>query len=436
MLDRPWTSRARAGLAAACLTVVLAFAVVHAESWSGREVVIDGNTHVKNPATPVEKPSEIQLQELWRIGGDSDAEGELFGLITDIGVHPSGDVYLLDMQLAEVKVFDEDGAYLRTIGREGEGPGEFRRPTGLFFDPDGNIGVVQGAPSRLVMLTPEGDPAEPLELPSPEDGGFRFVQRGDYRGGSMVVSGRNFRRTDSGFERTGALVRLDAQGKEAARYHATTSTTSMARMVIQEDGMGFPWTVGPEGNVYAALDRSWKVHVWAPDGQVARIIELEYEPLMRSSERMEERKKELSGAIRMRGRGGRRMDPEFEIADRERAIEWLAVAEDGNLWVLSGRGTRDLPDGVLGWFDIFDPSGRYIQRVALKGEGEHEEDRFVLAGGRLFVIKEFAAAQRAMFGRESEEDDDADFEVDAEPMSVICYKLDQTAVRAVAAPSR
>lgn len=406
-----------------------------AAPWQGQEVVEKGTTHVRNPSTPMEAPTELQLEELWRVGGDTDAEGEFFGLITDIGVHPSGEVYLLDRQLSEVKAFSEDGEYLRTIGREGEGPGEFRRPAAVFFDPEGNIGVVQSRPSRLVMLTPDGVPIEPLSLPNPDDGGFRALQRGEYRGGSMVVAGMNFRRTDTGFERSNALVRIDSDGNEVARFHESSSTTNMARIVIREDGMGFPWTVGPEGNVYATLDRTWKVHVWAPDGQLLRVVELDYEPLMRTDEQIEERKKELSGAVRLRGRRGRRIDPVFEVSDRERDIEWLSVADDGNLWVLSSRGVRDLPPGVLGRFDVFDPNGRYIQNVALGGEGDFEEDRFVLASGRIFVIRDFAAAQRAMMGSELEDTDDTDFEEDPEPMAVICYKLDWTAMRAVAAPS-
>jgi len=408
---------------------------VSAAPWRGQEVVRDGTTHVRNPAKPMESPAEIQLQELWRIGGDSDADGEFFGLITDIGVHPSGDVYLLDMQLSEVKAFTPDGEYLRSIGREGEGPGEFRRPSGVFFDPNGNIGVVQSRPSRLVMLTPDGTPAEPLNLPSPDDGGFQALQRGEYRGGSMVAAGMNFKRSDAGFERTSALIRIDSQGKEVARFHASSSVASMARMIIREDEMTFPWTVGPEGNVYGSLDRTWAIHVWAPDGQLLRIIELDYEPLMRTDAQIEARKQELGGQIRSRGRGGR-IEPEFEASDRERDIEWLSVADDGNLWVLSSRGVRNLPAGVLGQFDVFDPIGRYVQKVSVRGEGSYKDDRFVLAADRLFVIREFAAAQRAMRGAEAEDADEADSETDPEPMSVICYKLDWTATRAVAAPAR
>ena len=77
----------------------------------------------------------VGLTELWRIGGDTDDDAEFFGVLSQITTDEAGNVYLLDRQLTEVKVFSPDGEYLNTIGREGEGPGEFRRPSDLFITP-------------------------------------------------------------------------------------------------------------------------------------------------------------------------------------------------------------------------------------------------------------------------------------------------------------
>jgi hypothetical protein len=125
---------------------------------------------VSNPKAPMEAPATVRLQEQWRIGGESEAEGEFFGVIGQITTDPEGNVYLLDTQLSEVKVFSSDGAYLRTIGREGEGPGEFRQAQDMFFLPDGNLGVLQLAPGRIVVLSPQGEPMGDYPLPSTQGG--------------------------------------------------------------------------------------------------------------------------------------------------------------------------------------------------------------------------------------------------------------------------
>ena len=53
-----------------------------------------------------------------------------------------GNVYLLDGQISEIQVFDPEGELLRTIGRQGEGPGEFQNGADMFWAPGGEIGVV------------------------------------------------------------------------------------------------------------------------------------------------------------------------------------------------------------------------------------------------------------------------------------------------------
>jgi 6-bladed beta-propeller len=37
----------------------------------------------------------------------------------------------LERQEEQIRVFDSTGAYVRTIGREGAGPGEFKQAVGL-----------------------------------------------------------------------------------------------------------------------------------------------------------------------------------------------------------------------------------------------------------------------------------------------------------------
>ena len=52
--------------------------------WQGEERDVDGVTHVLNPSAPMLPPQQIELQEMWRLGGYSDAPEEFFGVISDI----------------------------------------------------------------------------------------------------------------------------------------------------------------------------------------------------------------------------------------------------------------------------------------------------------------------------------------------------------------
>lgn len=70
-----------------------------------------------------------------RIGSDAVSGPEYeFTTIREIAVSPNGSMYVVQGQEQEIRVFDTQGKYVRTIGRQGGGPGEF---TGL-----GSIGFI------------------------------------------------------------------------------------------------------------------------------------------------------------------------------------------------------------------------------------------------------------------------------------------------------
>ena len=403
-----------------------------AAAWQGRESYRGGVLLVENPATAMLPAATIELEELWRVGGDSEDEGEFFGVISDVAVGAGGDVFLLDQQLSEVKVFDADGEYLRTIGHEGEGPGEFRRPVSLFFFPEGDLGVAQSRPGRIVRMDERGVPGPLYPLPGPEDGGFRFVQDARSRGGSVAVLGMAMKFAEGGGERTTRLLGLGADGTVAAVFHEHTMKLEMSRPAMREvDTTPMPWALAPSGALVASLDFDYGLRIWGAGGAGERLVTLAYEPQLRSAAEMEKKRAELGAGMRFRGQGGRggrgggRPEVEVEVSGRERAIRWIEVAEDGRIWVLSGRGADDAPDAAIGSFHVYDGDGRFQQTVTLLGEGDLEADRILLRGDRLFVLTQYASAVRAMFGGGDEEDEVE--EMEAEPMSVICYRFQAAA---------
>ncbi len=156
--SRRWHG-ARAGVIGVLTVLGLAAAAGPAASqaWRGKEETREGVIWVLNPAEPVSEPVVVTANEIWRAGGEGDDE-ILFGVISQITTDTKGNIYLLDSQLNQVMVFSPNGEHVRAIGRSGEGPGEFQRPSDLFLTADGNVAVMQRMPGRVVLLTPEGEP--------------------------------------------------------------------------------------------------------------------------------------------------------------------------------------------------------------------------------------------------------------------------------------
>ncbi|GBD33061.1 hypothetical protein HRbin33_02040 [bacterium HR33] len=77
-------------------------------------------------ASPI--PLESLLVELADVPLQPD-ESDPIGYAIDLAVSSRG-AFIVDRQQANIKYFSRDGKLIRTLGRAGNGPGEFRRPYG------------------------------------------------------------------------------------------------------------------------------------------------------------------------------------------------------------------------------------------------------------------------------------------------------------------
>lgn len=97
------------------------------------------------------KAPRVSLELVRKIGDvDTDDENLAFTYPSDVAVDAGGNIYILDCGNARIQKFGPDGKYLATIGRKGQGPGEFMMPDSFDFDKDGNL-VVNDAGQRRVQ---------------------------------------------------------------------------------------------------------------------------------------------------------------------------------------------------------------------------------------------------------------------------------------------
>jgi sugar lactone lactonase YvrE len=85
----------------------------------------------------------------------STVAGE-FSKPTGIAVDKDGNVYVSDTWNNRIEVFDADGAFVRTFGKAGDGPGYFSRPKGISIDGDGHLWICDQVQDRVQVFTPEG----------------------------------------------------------------------------------------------------------------------------------------------------------------------------------------------------------------------------------------------------------------------------------------
>ena len=89
------------------------------------DTLANGSVLVTNPAEGLwdANPEEQwQVVEGLRIGTVSGDGPDSFGQVGSIVVDGAGRLWIVDRQATEIRVFDADGEFVRTVGRAGEGP--------------------------------------------------------------------------------------------------------------------------------------------------------------------------------------------------------------------------------------------------------------------------------------------------------------------------
>jgi hypothetical protein len=355
----------------------------------------------------------VDLHELWEVGADDDDE-VLFGVISSIDVDTEGNVYVLDRQLTEVTMFGADGEYIGPIGREGEGPGEFRRIGHVFVSGPGEIAVMQRMPGKIVCVNTDGTPGGTIALPDAFSEAPAYFFSGQRAGSDLILSARQLKRSENGVSMTTVLLRIDPDGEEIARYSEKQETRNMSSFTVEEKSNApVLWAVDADGSLYLNDEfDAYSIRVYDRSGTLIRTIQRDYEHRQRSAEEIEVNTPRMA----IRHRGGGRQEAEGIPSTTDRDIQAMFARPDGTLWVLNSRGAFDQPGEYLATFDVFDSDGIFLHQVALKGEGDFHDDGLRLVGDRLFVLRGLRAAQRAERG-------DGDEDEDADPMSVTCYQI-------------
>ncbi len=159
------------------LTVVIFVSITCSREKKTDEIELKGKIEyeeevkvVNNPADPLYGEIHLDLEEEFKIGNEND-ENYMFNGVTNIAIDSQGNIHVLDRGNFRIQVFDHKGQYLKTIGKKGQGPGEFENPARLFLDNQDNIYVTDGGPrieGRMIKIfNNSGEFVQVIRLESP-----------------------------------------------------------------------------------------------------------------------------------------------------------------------------------------------------------------------------------------------------------------------------
>ena len=126
---------------------------------SGVTVTDSAGVRVTVSAAPPRTFATVDTIPALTLGGADVTGPTQFGNIRGVHVDRRGNLWVADGQSGEVRLFRPDGSFWKSVGRRGEGPGEFMGLRLLGSFRGDSVAVWDDAQGRLTVLDPEGDVA-------------------------------------------------------------------------------------------------------------------------------------------------------------------------------------------------------------------------------------------------------------------------------------
>lgn len=305
------------------------------------DTLAGGRIVVTSPDMPSLKSKLPHLVEELRIGsvnGSCDAFGQAFSITVD----DAGRIYVADLQANEIRVFDAQGECIRTFGRRGDGPGEFRMLAGIAAQPPGLLWAMDAVSYRLTAfdsagsvrtthsLRPSAAASLPWRLTVDAGGALHWWNPAEHH---IVKFGRGHQ-----------LIPLDtARVPQLQAEMVTKADGNLTMLFPVPESPSIEWAVDSEGHLWLATTSVFELHETTFDGDTVRTVRLD-----RSPSRLEGRERDSIADAH---------DVAASALPRYKLMfGGFRVDANGWIWV-----TRDVTPRHV--WDVFDKMGRYLGPV-------------------------------------------------------------------------
>jgi len=306
-------------------------------------------------------------------GALEGAEGDILFRVVGAARLSDGRIVVANSGTSEVRYYGTDGRHLLSHGREGGGPGEFRRITRLIPLPGDSVAVVDDGAQRLTVLDPRGvfarevapRAATRVSIVGQRDDGAWVGSTATILSGSQIPQG--LARPDVAYVVVppGGGAPLDTLGRFAGSERFVRIAESGGEItsveIVRAPFSKTTTVITHGGELIVATQDHAEVRGYDPEGALRQIVRTGAAPRPVTPELIdavvERRVADLPADRRRAVRDGMLATVTAEFVPPYGTI---AVDDPGNLWV---QDYPELEDDQR--WTIYDPDGALAARIAL-----------------------------------------------------------------------
>ncbi len=323
--------------------------------WAGEVEFKNGIKIVKNPAEPLYGEITLELEEDLSIGREDD-DNYLFYQPRNISLDDQGNIYILERGNHRIQKFSKDGQFLQTIGKKGQGPGEFERPYSLFLDKNNSLYVSDRG--KIHFFNPAGGFVKTIPL-SDQVSTFFVSSEGNIYG---LTTQRNER------ARTELIVKMDSEGKalknitqfaEVNQVMRKSGNTVSTFSITHAYNQRLHFAFSNEERLYSGDSSEYAFSQINLEGGVELIIKKE-ESLHSISQK--EKDKIFEGLSQLVEQWPKEVVEEaVQFPGYRPFFDRILTDDRGRIFIRRVRPVLDESENVE--FDIFSPEGHYLYRA-------------------------------------------------------------------------
>jgi sugar lactone lactonase YvrE len=200
---------------------------------------------------------------------------------SDIAFDGNGCIYILDSGSFQVKKFDSKGNFLKGIGRNGQGPGEFSAPRSIDVDPKGRLLVADAGAREIQIMEPDGKETATAIFTKGIPEMVRFTKPGFFVVSERIGFQRVFAEGKDKNQPLPRLLRLyDWSGVERGDLG---EGKDFGDEMLNTYGNMIEMDTDKEGNIVVTFRFQNRIEKYAPEGRIIwradRVLNFETTPL-------------------------------------------------------------------------------------------------------------------------------------------------------------
>ena len=242
---------------------------------------------VSNPKEPVPETGQrkwIVFVEELTIGESEGDENYMFGQSVQVIADEEGCIYVTDWDRKRIQKYSPEGKYLVSIGRKGQGPGEFGNIWSPTFDKEGNLYATDIVNKKMAFFERDGTFLKSQKIPQ-------------YIGSVFILPNGNYFTTNTELTEDEAVSKYihvhgiyDKEFNLLAEIHRDFQNIrargNRSRAEFLADIMSgsafkpfFVWHVTDDGLVYGGFNASYEIRIYDQEGKPLKNMLRKYDPI-------------------------------------------------------------------------------------------------------------------------------------------------------------